>query len=241
MLSLRFRIPSWSIGGALAAAISLAGTTGSAQQTNLDPYKPDLRNYQSFATPSASLRPGFPNPIGGGRPTYGNFNPNDLGYGGFEPFAAPYFNRNINLNTNRAVSAFDRSMADFSNRPQNLVDPQERADRLFFEKQAERDDPYQKLEKKRDDLYFKALAEPDLKKRAKLLKEYQQATMQSAQAFSSSRRTPGETPAASRRTVGPNARRVIGSPTDTADPEKKPTTPGATETPGSNLPMRRGR
>lgn len=206
----------------LACVTGLAGTTAPAQQTALDPYKPYNRNYLPFSDPGASLRPGFPNPIGAGRPTYGNFNPTDTLYGGFDPFGAPYFNRRINLDLNRAASTYERSVGDYARQPGNPIDPQELADREFYKMQAEKADPYQKLERQREEFYFKALAEKDPKKRAELLKEYQKASARTARAYSSSRRQPAST-SPSGRTIGPTVGpRRRTSPAEEAGPDLTP-------------------
>ncbi|MFO0957851.1 MAG: hypothetical protein U0800_10390 [Isosphaeraceae bacterium] len=193
-----------------AAALILMGSLpgrATAQQSTLDPYKPYVRGYQAFADPGATVRPGFPNPLGGsGRPTYGNiFDPNGMGYGGIDPFAPPYYNRFQNPSQTRGSSLFQRSLQDLSNRPERLVDPQERLDREFYEQIQKRDDPYLKLQEKRDDLYFRALQETDPARRAELMKAFQKASQRSAAAFSTPRRfaaTPSTTP---RRDMGTGA------------------------------------
>lgn len=211
-----------SIPGALAAALAvgLLGTTAAqAQQSTLDPYKPYVRSYQAFSDPGATLRPGFPNPLGGsGRPTYGNvFDPSGMGYGGINPFGAPYFNQFMSPSLNRGASRFNRSVQELATRPDRLVDPQDRLDRDFYEQMQKRDDPYVRLQEKRDDYYFRALQEPDPRKRAELMKAYQRASQRSAAAFSSFRRSAGApaipsrrdlrsgAPAPSRRTPSANA------------------------------------
>lgn len=196
----------------VAAAVVLAAglsNLAAAQQTTIDPYKPYIRGYQAFSDPGATMRPGFPNPLGGsGRPTYGNvFDPNGQGYGGFDPFAAPYFNRFQSPSLNRGSALFHRSVQDLSNRPERLVDPQERLDREFYENLQKRDDPYVRLQEKRDDLYFRALQETNPQKRAELLRAYQKASQRSSAALSSPRRSPGASAVApTRRDLGTGGR-----------------------------------
>lgn len=190
--------------GAVLALITGLSGVATAQQSTLDPYKPYTRGYQAFADPGATIRPGFPNPLGGsGRPTYGNiFDPNGQGIGGIDPFSAPYYNRFQSPSLNRGLGTYQRSRQDLTGRPERLVDPQERLDREFYDQLQKRDDPYLKLQEKRDDLYFRALQETDPQKRAELMKAFQKASQQSAAAFSSPRRTIRTPVSTGRRDLG---------------------------------------
>lgn len=181
---------AWALCG-----VALLGAPGLAQQSTLDPYKPDTRRYQAFADPGAAFRPGFPNPLGNGqRNLYGQLDPSENGYGGFDPFAPPYYNR-FSSSLNRAGAAYGRAAGALSRQPSTgPMDPQALLDQKFYEEQQSREDPYLKLQHKKEELYFKALMEQDPKKRAELMKEYQRATQKSAQALAAPRRDLGITP-----------------------------------------------
>jgi hypothetical protein len=212
-------------------AIAAAATSAWAQQSTLDPYKPDTRRYQAFASPSATVRPGFPDPLGNGqRQLYGPLDPNEVGLGGIDSFAPPYYNR-YSPSLNRALANYGRSVADLSRQPATgPIDPQEQLDRQFYRDMQKKDDPYLKLQQRRDELYFKALQEPDVKKRAELLKEYNKASQKSAQALAAPRRDTGTTASGTGTGVSPLPTRGAASGT-----RGRPLTSGSGTRPGRSL------
>lgn len=197
----------------LLAGLCLAGPSAWAQQSTLDPYKPDTRRYQAFADPGAVMRPGFPDPRGAGqRQLYGPLDPSEKGYGGFDPFAPPFYNR-FSSSLNRAGAAYGRSTADLARQAQSgPMSLQERLDRQYYEDLQKRQDPYFKLQEKREDLYYKAIMERDPKKRAELMRQYERASQRSTQALAAPRRDLGGQPKAASGAAASTRGRALSTP-----------------------------
>lgn len=224
MMTPRFSLSSWPASSGLALLIALAhGTIASAQGHTADPYRPYNSVYDPYVYPSYPNSDGyFPNQNrleGRSGPSQANqfqdfLDENRLGAdpsGGMRSSGAgtPYY---------RAHRRFDPS-----NRPNNSD-----ADRLFREKQGERDDRYFAARKK----YQEVMNERNPQKRAHLIQEYAAAKRLAERDFqrdpgpSAPRQGPATDP---RGSTNPPSARPLPSP---GTPPSSPHVAPATTSPG---------
>ena len=202
----RFSLSPPSAAGLLALLVALAhGTIASAQGHTPDPYRPYNSMYEPFVMPTYPRADGyFPNQsrlTGRSGPARANQFQDFLDESrlGADPSGLPR-SSGAGVPYYRAHRRFDPN-----NRPNNSE-----ADRLFRERQAERDARYFEARKK----YQEALNERDPQKRAQLTKEYAAAKRLAEQDF----QRPAETSTPGPGTDNPPPRRPQrgGTPASTS-------------------------
>jgi hypothetical protein len=241
MMTARFSLSHRLVVPGLALFIALAhGTPASAQGLTADPYRPYNSQYDPYVYPvypsGGAVIPNQQRLTGRSGPAQANqfqdfLEGNRFGFDSSGPSRSagagvPYYQAHRRFNPN--------------NRPNNSE-----ADRLFREKQEDRDTRYFEARKK----YQEAVSERDPEKRARLIKEYAAAKRLAEQ---DSQRTPdpsepGQKPEVGPRgTTDPPAARRAGEagprPFSSAAPTtRRGTSPGLGRPRTSPLPARPGR